>query len=81
MLGCTHYPFASNYLQALLPPGVALVSNGVPVARQTRRVLTKLASPQTPGQITLLTTGNSQHLTHAAQRWLGLHNTAQALVI
>jgi glutamate racemase len=81
VLGCTHYPFASDHLQALLPPGVALVSNGVPVARQTRRVLGRLASPLTPGQITLLSSGNSQHLAQAARRWLGLRNTVQTLPI
>ncbi len=81
VLGCTHYPFASNTLQPLLPPGVALISNGVPVARQTRRVLGRLASPHTAGQITLLATGNRQHLAQAAQRWLGLPNTVQTLPI
>ena len=79
MLGCTHYPFASNVLQALLPPGVLLISNGAPVARQTRRVLRALARPHSAGQITLLTTGDSQHLAQAAQRWLGLRCPVQAL--
>ncbi|MDB5931806.1 MAG: glutamate racemase [Polaromonas sp.] len=39
VLGCTHYPFASPHLRALLGPQVQLVDNGEAVARQTRRRL------------------------------------------
>ena len=42
VLGCTHYPFASHHLQALVGPGMHLVDNGEPVARQTRRVVKPL---------------------------------------
>ncbi len=39
VLGCTHYPFASEQLRALLGPEVQLIDNGQAVARQTRRLV------------------------------------------
>ena len=39
VLGCTHYPFASEHLRALLGPGVQFIDNGEAIARQTRRLL------------------------------------------
>ena len=77
VLGCTHYPFAKAQLQALLPPGVALVDNGEPVARQTRRVITQVASLGHEGQLSLYSTGDPALLTQAAHRWLGLNSQAQ----
>ncbi len=79
VLGCTHYPFASDCLAQLLGPHIRLISNGEPVARQTRRVLKELADNTELGNITLLSTGNSSHLTQAAQRWLGLEQVAVQL--
>lgn len=79
VLGCTHYPFASDCLTQLLGPDIHLISNGEPVARQTRRVLKHLANKAGTGSITLLSTGNSSALTQAAQRWLGLDQLAMRL--
>lgn len=78
VLGCTHYPFASEHLRALLPAGVQLIDNGAPVARQTRRVLPDPASGQHTGQIKLLSTGDPALLAQAAERWLGLQAPVQA---
>lgn len=39
VLGCTHYPFVTDTLQALLGPQVQLLESGAPVARQARRLL------------------------------------------
>jgi len=80
VLGCTHYPFASATLRTLLPAGVQLIDNGVPVARQTHRVLPGPASDDHCGQIRLLSTGDPALLAQAAQRWLGLHMPVQTLV-
>jgi glutamate racemase len=79
VLGCTHYPFASQHLRDLLGPDIELVDNGAPVARQTRRVTTALEHGPMPGQLTLLTTGQVEALTTAAQRWLDTDIRAQAL--
>jgi len=79
VLGCTHYVFAQEELQALLGPDVQLVSTGAPVARQTRRLLEAGGllhagpAPQTlAGRLQLFTTGDLAGLQAAAQRWLHL---------
>jgi len=75
VLGCTHYAFAWDTLQALVGPDVGLIETGEPVARQTRRLLEaagQLRPGDLPGHTTLLTTGSQQALQAAAQRWLGL---------
>ena len=80
VLGCTHYPFASDILQALCGPDVQLVDTGEPVARRTRAVL-KLETPAggtASGAITLLSSGDPGPLEHAASRWLGMAVQAAA---
>lgn len=78
VLGCTHYVFVEKDLRQLLGPHVQLVSTGVPVARQTHRLLAAaqlLNNEKTNGgalPIRLLTTGDLQGLQAAAKRWLGL---------
>jgi glutamate racemase len=81
VLGCTHYPFASQYLRRLVGPAVQLVDNGEPVARQTRRVLGAQENAGHTGQLSLLCTGNCDNLTQAAKRWLGLHTSAKTLAL
>ena len=74
VLGCTHYPFVADLLQALAGPQVTLIESGKPVAMQTRRVLAgrlQLGSAQ-PGSIRWVTSGNADTLSIAALRWLGL---------
>ncbi|MBD8051277.1 glutamate racemase [Limnohabitans radicicola] len=79
VLGCTHYVFAQDALQALLGPSVQLVSTGEPVARQTRRLLEAAgllrlgpAPLSAAARMQLFTTGDLHGLQAAAQRWLGL---------
>ncbi|OIQ68004.1 glutamate racemase 1 [mine drainage metagenome] len=74
VLGCTHYPFASQYLQERVGPEVRLLGNGAPIARQARQRLTVVATPTGPGLCVLLTTGTPDTLQTGAQRWLGLPN-------
>jgi len=83
VLGCTHYPLASEQLRALLGPDVQLVDNGVAVARQTRRQLCTGPTPihQSPGRVSLLTTGDPQTLQAAAKRWLNLSAPVEMLCI
>lgn len=81
VLGCTHYPFASQQLQTLVGPGVRLVDNGEPVARQTRRMLASLSPDSAPGQCQLFSTGDPATLQSAAGRWLGLDVPAKRLRI
>jgi len=89
VLGCTHYVFAQDELQALVGPQVQLVSTGEPVARQTRRLLEAQGllhagpAPLTPAaRLQLLTTGDLAGLQAAAQRWLHLpaHSCGRAQI-
>lgn len=72
VLGCTHYPFAIEHFVQLLGPAIHLVSNGEPVARQTRRRLNKTSPKTTHGEIVLQSTGDNSNLRQSAQRWLGI---------
>lgn len=81
VLGCTHYPFASEYLTRMVGPDVRLIDNGEPVARQTRRMLTTLSPSELAGKCTLLTTGACTTLQNAAQRWLALECAVESLSI
>lgn len=73
VLGCTHYPFIRGEFARLVGPEVRLVETGLPVARQTRRLLeaARLLRPA-PGRgaTTLLSTGSQAALDAAAARWL-----------
>lgn len=73
VLGCTHYPFIQDEFARLVGPAVRLVETGLPVARQTRRLLeaARLLRPA-PGRgvTTLLSTGSQAALDAAAGRWL-----------
>ena len=74
VLGCTHYPFASDHLQALVGPGVQLVDNGTAVARQTQRLLPVTPSPHAHpiGRLRLISTGQTGPLQAGAKYWLGV---------
>ena len=77
VLGCTHYPFVSDHLQALVGADVMLVENGEAVARQTLRLLHAAAGNISPaatghGRIKLFTTGDAHALKEAAAHWLAL---------
>ena len=74
VLGCTHYPFAEPQLRACVGRNVALVETGLPVARQTRRLLEAggmlAAANANNGGMELLSTGDAGLLREAAARWL-----------
>ncbi|MBG6070598.1 glutamate racemase [Polaromonas sp. CG_23.6] len=83
VLGCTHYPLASEQLRALTGPSVRLIDNGEAVARQTRRRLSACltAANAPPGRVSLLTTGDPQLLQSATRRWLDLSTSVDLLFI
>ena len=74
VLGCTHYPLASEHLRALVGTHVQFIDNGEAVARQTRRRLLDclMAANAPPGRVSLLATSQPHALQAAAQCWLGL---------
>ena len=69
VLGCTHYPFVAQHIQAALGDSVRLVDTGMAVARQTARLWKQTPLPE-PSLI-LQTTGDAAALHHIARRWLG----------
>ncbi len=86
VLGCTHYPFVNEHLQALVGGDVTLVENGEAVARQTLRLLQAAAGSigpavTAPGRIGLITTGDAHTLKAAAAHWLALREPVELLQI
>ncbi|MBA4329624.1 MAG: glutamate racemase [Polaromonas sp.] len=82
VLGCTHYPFASEALRTLLGTELHFLDTGAPVARHTRLRLPALASADGsagPGQLKLFSTGQPLALQSAVQHWLALHSPAARL--
>ncbi|MCZ7540055.1 MAG: aspartate/glutamate racemase family protein [Anaerolineae bacterium] len=60
VLGCTHFPFLREAIQAEAGPGVTVVDPSPAVARQTGRVLREhdaLNPAAAPGSVTCYTTG------------------------
>lgn len=85
VLGCTHYVFAKEILQALTGPNVTLIDTGRPVAVHARRLLraTNLLLNEKDSavepikgtneeKVRLFTTGALGVLQSATQRWLQL---------
>lgn len=84
VLGCTHYPFASDVLRQRLGPSIRLIDTGGPVARHTRQWLATrhaLLQPasasgahlaKTASRLTLRSTGPTPTLEAAAHRWLAV---------
>jgi glutamate racemase len=76
VLGCTHYPFVRHIIAKALGAEVALVDTGEAVARHTRWRLGPSAMPQAVASLSaatqtlLLSTGQPENLSEAAQRWL-----------
>ena len=81
VLGCTHYPFAAQYIAALVGAGVQLLDTGEAVARQTRRLLGHANPARQAEQIVLISTGKPEALRAAASAWLGLKADIQTLLI
>lgn len=92
VLGCTHYPFVSGTLRQWVGPSVAFFEGGVPVARQTRRILTDAgtlvlasgpnAPPAGPTLAThFCTSGNPELLRSAVARWLGIQVVQPAQIL
>ena len=83
VLGCTHYPFAEVRLRALLGSQVQLIDSGLPVARQTRRLLQTHALLARNGKqsVQFYTTGQAEILQAAVQRWLHLEGKVETLLV
>lgn len=82
VLGCTHYPLVADVLQELVGERVRLIEAGIPVARQTRRLLEErqqLATTAPTEADRFISTGDAQSLERAVQRWLQPHHPRASL--
>ncbi|MCY1516188.1 Glutamate racemase [compost metagenome] len=73
VLGCTHFPFLRDAIQAAAGPGVPLLETGVPVARRLRHQLQEHGLLRTGGAggLRLETSGAADALGGLAGRLLG----------
>ncbi len=82
VLGCTHYVFVADELRRHAPAGTTFLETGVPVAQQTRRLLSaaRTLAERGDGALRLETSGDAALLAAAAARWLlSLAHTDAAL--
>ena len=81
VLGCTHYPLIADRLRQLVGPDVVFFEGGVPVARQTRRLLSesgalatasKSQHPLTGTAPIFFSTGSADEFQAAIRKWMEL---------
>jgi glutamate racemase len=80
VLGCTHYPFISDLLRVHTGADVTYIDTGIPVARQTRRLLEAAGTLNTSvnlGDLQLFTTGDLGSFAKLTKLWLNLLETAR----
>lgn len=77
VLGCTHYPFVRDEIEATFPGAFTVLVSGEAIARQTRRVLGErgLLSDARTGGVTLHSTGDDAAWARLAQ----LHALSETL--
>ena len=83
VLGCTHYPFLREPIQAALGPNVTLIDTGPAVARHLAHRLTEAGLPHppgTPGKEHFFTTGDPAAATHVVRRLWAQQTTVTKLV-
>ena len=85
VLGCTHYPFSAKVLADQVGINIPLLEGGLPVARQTRRLLAERHALQaemtTDRPVLFCTTGHPDALKEAVQRWLYLDTDVASVQI
>ena len=89
VLGCTHYPFIQPILQDLAGHPLHFLEGGVPVARQTRRVLDErfklfvgtLASSGQPSKLQFFSTGIASTLFETVKRWMHFEQAVHSIKI
>ncbi|MBA3528278.1 MAG: glutamate racemase [Propionibacteriaceae bacterium] len=73
VLGCTHYPFLRDPIRRAAGPDVAIIDSGDAVARRTEDLLRRsgqLRGSSTPGNVVIMTSGNTHDVGATASRLL-----------
>jgi glutamate racemase len=83
VLGCTHYVFVRDAVQAALGPQVRLLDSGPAIARRTRQILqeTNTLEEGGPGGLRILTTGDPVEVAAIVHRLWGEPLQVEALEI
>ena len=89
VLGCTHYPFIQDILQSLAGYPIQFLEGGMPVARQTKRVLAErfqlatgtLTSADPTNRLHFFSTGNGATLYQTVKRWMDCEQTVHTITI
>jgi glutamate racemase len=71
VLGCTHYSFLRQTIERMLGPDIAVLDTGLPVARQTHRILERegtIAPAEQKGSVRYLASADSDALVMVAER-------------
>jgi glutamate racemase len=74
VLGCTHFPFLVDQIQAELGPGVAIVDPAPAVARQVGRVLEQRGignDPRAAAHVRYVTSGDPEKLCRLLAKFIG----------
>lgn len=74
VLGCTHYPFLREAIQAAIGEDVPVIDSGAAVSRHTRRVLEGaglLSESTVPGSIVLETSGEASDVAPIVRQLMG----------
>jgi len=74
ILGCTHYPIISDYIQEAIGENVKLLSSAEETAREVSTILHYQGMIATSNQLPehrFFSTGNKQHFKQIAEKWLG----------
>lgn len=81
LLGCTHYPFIQDRIEALLGPGITVLNTEGAVARQALKRWTELGLPAQPASVRLESTGDPAPLERLATLALKAPQTARQIDI
>ncbi|MES6927209.1 hypothetical protein U6X42_12345, partial [Cutibacterium acnes] len=76
ILGCTHYPFLSDYIQQCMGPDVTLISSADQTAREISALLYHTNQLAPPGRLPLhrfFCSGDPDVFQRISQLWLGEH--------
>jgi glutamate racemase len=81
VLGCTHFPFLKDAIQAAVGPGVTIVDPSPAIAQQTARVMAgraALAGGDGPGEVVYYTSGDVAAFRGALRALIGVEAEVRA---